>query len=608
MSWRGLLMACAKAAPGAEWTMGAVCRDRDGLAAIRRSNGRVYVALEGGATGGGHGHPDRLALTLQDGTARWLEDPGTGSYVDPSLAWYRSTLAHHAPLVDRRSQLPLASVLTHMVDSKATGWMRKEATLAKGVVAARSVVVCDGYLVDVLTWDADDEVTVTLPIAAGVRLADINGVSDWRDVGDYADADTQDGFAFLIDPLEAVLCDGTVIMFQSRRTSTPDTACEGTFGASGNGTSFEPQREVTSHTSDGVTDGLQWDTVGCAWYAAKPGLESRLVFAESPGPPGCMHQPRLLLEQRGRNGQIAGVWRWIERGPGRVDQVDFQWNDPVVVGVTTADGTTASHSGSSEGWTIDMVSRATRHHIALGGARRAPSKAGKSDPKVPSRLEPARILEVPCLAGDLVPPLGASIPGALEVRLAAEAYIPTEEPWEGDNRPVAHLAFACTHDALVVRVGVLTGHPVVSTGSGLTPDNPLDNEPSDVNADGLQWYIGNANSSEWSAGELMVPVSPMALRRTAITHGLAVVPTVTSRWLPDADGWVIQLEFDRRMLENAGLDTAQSLRFDLIVNERPPERERRRGQLRLSGGGGFGYLRGVQNPAAQCMQCIRLAW
>ncbi len=34
------------------------------------------------------------------------------------------------------------------------------------------------------------------------------------------------------------------------------------------------------------------------------------------------------------------------------------------------------------------------------------------------------------------------------------------------------------------------------------------------------------------------------------------------------------------------------LTFDLVVNERPPRRERRRGQLVLSGGGGFGYLRG----------------
>ena len=36
--------------------------------------------------------------------ARWLDDPGTGSYVSRTLHWYRSTLAHAAPLVDERSQ------------------------------------------------------------------------------------------------------------------------------------------------------------------------------------------------------------------------------------------------------------------------------------------------------------------------------------------------------------------------------------------------------------------------------------------------------------------------------------------------------------------------
>jgi hypothetical protein len=46
------------------------------------------------------------------------------------------------------------------------------------------------------------------------------------------------------------------------------------------------------------------------------------------------------------------------------------------------------------------------------------------------------------------------------------------------------------------------------------------------------------------------------------------------------------------------IDAAGMLSFDVIVNERPADRERRRGQLALSGGGEFGYLRGDrQDPA-----------
>ena len=75
-----------------------------GYTVHRREGGRAYVALDWGESGGGHGHPDRLNLVVAHGASRWLDDMGTGSYVDPSLHWYRSTLAHNAPLVDGRSQ------------------------------------------------------------------------------------------------------------------------------------------------------------------------------------------------------------------------------------------------------------------------------------------------------------------------------------------------------------------------------------------------------------------------------------------------------------------------------------------------------------------------
>src|SRR5262249_36840147 len=66
-----------------------------GLAVLRPAPTR-YVSLECGRRTGGHGHPDLLHLTLfWDGAV--LLDPGTGSYVSPSLHWYRSTLAHNAP-------------------------------------------------------------------------------------------------------------------------------------------------------------------------------------------------------------------------------------------------------------------------------------------------------------------------------------------------------------------------------------------------------------------------------------------------------------------------------------------------------------------------------
>ena len=84
-------------------------RDRccsSGRASPFCATGRRYASLECGRFGGGHGHPDRLHLTLHADGHHWLADPGTGSYVTPDSGWYRSTLAHNAPRLDGRSQPP----------------------------------------------------------------------------------------------------------------------------------------------------------------------------------------------------------------------------------------------------------------------------------------------------------------------------------------------------------------------------------------------------------------------------------------------------------------------------------------------------------------------
>ena len=43
---------------------------------------------------------------------------------------------------------------------------------------------------------------------------------------------------------------------------------------------------------------------------------------------------------------------------------------------------------------------------------------------------------------------------------------------------------------------------------------------------------------------------------------------------------------------------------ELAINERPPDRERRRGQLVLSGGGGFGYLMGDRRPTNRFVRLL----
>jgi hypothetical protein len=108
LGWKSLLFAGpalpalppagADAAP--RWP-GSVLLAGQGLAILRGRAMGGYVSLDYGPPGGGHGHPDRLNVQLPP----YLVDPGTGSYVDRTLHWYRSTLAHAAPLVgERRSR------------------------------------------------------------------------------------------------------------------------------------------------------------------------------------------------------------------------------------------------------------------------------------------------------------------------------------------------------------------------------------------------------------------------------------------------------------------------------------------------------------------------
>ncbi|MEO7997379.1 MAG: hypothetical protein ABI852_08035, partial [Gemmatimonadaceae bacterium] len=79
-------------------------------------------------------------------------------------------------------------------------------------------------------------------------------------------------------------------------------------------------------------------------------------------------------------------------------------------------------------------------------------------------------------------------------------------------------------------------------------------------------------------------------RNTATT---AHSPTVLCDWAPIAGetpfGWAMQV---RVPLSDLPIQPDGTFAMELIVNERPANRARRRGMLELSGGGGFAYLRG----------------
>ena len=140
----------------ATWRPGNTLLESQGLAILRR--GDRYASLECGAYGGGHGHPDRLHLTLHANGRHWLPDPGTGSYVARDLFWYRSTLAHNAPRLDGASQPPRDAECAAFGESGDWAWAR-----GRCGEFTRTVVAGPRYLLDVLELSAPEEHLVELP-------------------------------------------------------------------------------------------------------------------------------------------------------------------------------------------------------------------------------------------------------------------------------------------------------------------------------------------------------------------------------------------------------------------------------------------------------------
>jgi hypothetical protein len=136
-----------------------------GVAVLRQHD--RYVALDCGSTGDGHGHPDRLHLTVHAGVP-WLADPGTGSYVTRDLFWYRSTLAHNAPRVDGAAQPDGDARWVAFDDQGDWGW-----AVAEFARLRRTVIHGPDWLLDVfesgdagsveLPWHLDGTVTVETP-------------------------------------------------------------------------------------------------------------------------------------------------------------------------------------------------------------------------------------------------------------------------------------------------------------------------------------------------------------------------------------------------------------------------------------------------------------
>ena len=537
LGWRSLLLALPALPPGDPEPPRSVLLDGQGLAILRRDGGAVHVTLDYGHSGGGHGHPDRLNVTLAHGHVRWLDDMGTGSYVDPTLHWYRSTLAHNAPLVDGRSQERVSGELLAYDDDGMFGWADATVSgIAPGVVVRRTVVVTPSHLVDTVEWHAPAGSTIDLPLHL-----DIDAIRDdaWVPATLAGGSIPEDGFTFVTDAACIARRAGDVLVLRGRADDHSITA---------------------------------WTTVDTdheGWRATAPG---------APGRP----RARFYLHRtRAGRGTVRTVLDWS----GSVRDVRFAGDEIVI---ESAD-TTWRHRRHGTSWDVARDEGGVRAERRLAGQR--PRAVDSAIAAVATAPAPAGPQSQPRLRIPLASE-GGSLPGTRPLRfeLGEHHYRRSELAWSDAGRPRATVSLSANADRLHIDVKIEKDDP--ATFAPRRDHNPLDNEHPDINSDGIQLHIADPGSTAVLTWLLVPETGTDAVR----IHGPAHAPRLDATWAPARNGYRVRstLRLTPRM-QRDGFD------LDVIVNDISPDRARRRGQLVMSGGGDWIYLRGDRQPRERLM-------
>lgn len=563
LGWKSLLFAREQLPAGVPADLSSVLLQGQGIAVFRRDHDRVYVALDYGQSGGGHGHPDRLNVLFSTGAARWLDDLGTGSYVDPSLHWYRSTLAHNAPMVDGHSQWRVDGVLQAFDEQGEFAWVNASAFVWPDVVVQRTLVVTPYYFIDRLRWRAGHAAAFMLPMHCPAELSgQIKSTrARFAGAGGFEDGD---------------------------RFVTTERAYKAAAGARVHLVARDPK------TGEEIR-GFTYCRSRSTWYALS-----------APGqPPTEQRKFHLIESEREPVGELCTVWAWSP------DVESVEWNADAVR-VNLRDGGRHVHSVDVDGWHVEITERGQFRQVALRGLVDVEDAgAAGAEPEVASVeesvIEPRVTVEeqAPGYNGLLL------VPGKLQAawwsdagpeermryavyQLGEPTYRRSEERWEEAGRPTARVAIAASTRVLTVDVQVATPEPRFVPAGAV---NPYDNEPADINGDGVQLYVRTAdNGGAW----MLVPepaARPGVVRARPI-EGWGSLKLGRTAWRRTREGYELRVELPMREPLQVGSEVA----LDVLVNETGPGRERRRGQLILSGPDGeFVYLRGDRHDPARLL-------
>ncbi len=544
LSWWALLEMLPELPPADEWRPASGLLEYQGLAILRKED--RYVSLECGPYGGGHGHPDRLHLTLHANGVHWLADFGTGSYVARDLFWYRSTLAHNAPRLNGVSQVPAAAACEMFDEQGQWAWVRGRwggggegagGDEGEGEWAVtRSVVAGPTYLLDVVELSGAEDRLLELPwhLAGESRLT---AREPW------SPGELPDEFVTEVERCQAT--PERPLVIEATAHGAQLTAYLVFAGELLRATA--PGRPGAD-TSAGVPEGF--------WVARARGRNLRLV---------------TLLEPRG------GV-----EGPAtRTLRVQ---GDLIEVETTTG---VDRHRITGGSWAITSPAGDIRLEGERESSERLKPFLEIEPPGTPVSGAALRLESPPALDGSL-DGFDTSEPLVLDLE---DQYRRSEEPYSGPDDFSAQAYAAWDDDALYFAVAVTKADPWFRPADA--PPLRLDNEPDDIHSDGLQVYLTGEEGGEKGEGHIafvIVPDSDGGLRARPVPGTSGDPAAVRGAWQATDTGYRVTLGFPWPEWLRAYV--GGRVRFDLIINEMLPGRVRRAGQLVWSGGGGWVWLRG----------------
>jgi hypothetical protein len=442
-----------------------------------------------------------------------MADFGTGSYVSPSLHWFRSTLAHNAPGLPKLGQAARTGRCTAFEDQGEWSWCRVVADrlLGNGTSAVRVLLAGPDYVLDVLEVVVPDGVAVELPV----------------------------------HPLVGILIDG-------QDDATAAAAGGGDLGI---------DRLALS------TDGEGPEMV----LAPRAGESLRVQVA--PGPPtlALADGPPLPFLVR----TASGAGRWVQV---------YAYRAGAVSRVAALDGSVRIELATGE---VHEVRIGKNELLVDGPAGATLEFGGRQPPPVASphaRMTPIARRSIQCPIVSHVPhpdEWERVVPREAIRTLGAKHYRRSETPY-AESFSARAAVFA--HDSRVCFAATVS-KPEVWFRASDAADPKLDNEAPDIHSDGIQCYVG---TEIWQGFVAVPDADSNRVHVRSVAGPVGDVSAVFGEWRPTDGGYSIVVVADVGGL----LHTGDILSVNLVVNEMYPDRERRAGQLVLSGGGGWVYLRG----------------